>query len=123
MRIERLLRPHKLTFARFEVLRLLAFSRTGTLPIGKVGQRLQVHPASVTNAVQRLEDAELVSRGANPHDGRGVLVTITPTGRALVERCTDQLNREVFERLPLGHDEHRVAYAVLGTLRHAGGIT
>ena len=79
-RIEELLRPYELTFARFEVLRLLAFSRRGVLPVGKVGERLQVHPASVTNAVQRLEGAGLVRRDANPRDGRSVLVTITPPG-------------------------------------------
>ena len=41
-RIEAILRPMGLTFARFEVLRLLAFSRLGSLPVGKVGERLQV---------------------------------------------------------------------------------
>lgn len=101
-RIESLLRPYDLTFARFEVLRLLAFSRRGELPVGKLGERLQVHPASVTNAVQRLEQAGLVSRRPNPTDGRGVLAAITEPGRSLVERCTEVLNREVFE--PLGVD-------------------
>jgi DNA-binding MarR family transcriptional regulator len=71
-RIETLLRPHGLTFARYEVLRLLAFTRQGVLPVGKIGERLQVHPASVTNAVQRLEEAALVDRRTNPDDRRGV---------------------------------------------------
>ena len=35
-RIEAVLRPSGLTFARYEVLRLLGFTRTGTLPIGKI---------------------------------------------------------------------------------------
>jgi DNA-binding MarR family transcriptional regulator len=71
-RIEAILRPSGLTFARFEVLRLLAFSRLGSLPVGKVGERLQVHPASVTNAVQRLEADGLVVRRTNPGDRRSV---------------------------------------------------
>ena len=91
-RIEAILRPTGLTFARFEVLRLLAFSRLGSLPVGKVGERLQVHPASVTNAVQRLEADGLVVRRTNPSDGRGVLAEITPSGRRLVDKCTHQLN-------------------------------
>ena len=100
-RIEALLRPHGLTFARFEVLRLLAFTRRGLLPVGKIGERLQVHPASVTNAVQRLEEAGLVVRSANPDDGRSVLAEITPPGRDLVERCTVLLNDAVFATVPL----------------------
>lgn len=120
-RIEELLRPHGLTFARFEVLRLLAFSRHGVLPVGKVGERLQVHPASVTNAVQRLEDAGLVERGANPADRRSVLAAITPSGRRLVERCTELLNREVFAPLPLDSDDRDAAAIALQSLRAALG--
>jgi len=115
--IETALRPYGLTFARFEVLRLLAFSRRGALPVGKVGERLQVHPASVTNAVQRLEDAGLVERSANPADGRSVLAAITPAGRDLVERCTAVLNRVVFAPLPLAPDELAAGSAALRALR------
>jgi len=117
--IESELRPHGLTFARFEVLRLLAFSRRGVMPVGKVGERLQVHPASVTNAVQRLEDAGLVERSANPDDGRSVLAEITPAGRALVERCTDVLNRAVFTALPLDADDLGAGSAALRSLRRS----
>jgi DNA-binding MarR family transcriptional regulator len=120
-RIEELLRPHGLTFARFEVLRLLAFSRRGVLPVGKVGERLQVHPASVTNAVQRLEDAGFVVRQANPDDGRSVLATITPAGRTLVERCTELLNAEVFSTLPLAAAQLDEGIDLLRDLRRAFG--
>lgn len=120
-RIEELLRPHGLTFARFEVLRLLAFSRQGVLPVGKVGERLQVHPASVTNAVQRLEDAGLVERSANPADGRSVLVAITTAGRRLADECTDLLNREVFAPLPLDAADRDTATSALSNLRRALG--
>ena len=120
-RIEELLRPHGLTFARFEVLRLLAFSRHGVLPVGKVGERLQVHPASVTNAVQRLEDAGLVVRSANPADGRSVLAAITPAGRRLVEACTELLNREVFGPLPIDPADRDAATAALRSLRRGLG--
>lgn len=119
-RIESLLRPFGLTFARFELLRLLAFTRHGVLPVGKIGERLQVHPASVTNAVQRLADAGLVVRRANPDDGRSVLAEISPLGRDLVERCTVILNRDVFERVP-GREVGPAARAALDVLRrHLG---
>ena len=120
-RIEAALRPFGLTFARYELLRLLAFTRTGVLPVGKIGERLQVHPASVTNAVQRLEADGHVRRSPNPDDGRSVLAEITPIGRALVEECTDALNSEVFEQVPASAAEHDLAFAALREMRRAFG--
>ncbi len=120
-RIETLLRPHGLTFARFEVLRLLAFTRHGLLPVGKIGERLQVHPASVTNAVQRLEEAGLVARRSNPDDGRSVLAEITTRGRELVEHCTLVLNDEVFANVPLADARSGEVVAGLRELRRRSG--
>ena len=78
--LDDLLRPHGLTFARYEALVLLTFSRRGSLPLGKMGERLQVHPTSVTPIVKRLEAAGHVVR-PHPRDGRAVLAEITPEGR------------------------------------------
>ena len=69
--LDGLLRPHGLTFARYEALVLLAFSRRGALPLRVIGERLMVHPTSVTNTVDRLERDGLVRRRPNPRDGRG----------------------------------------------------
>ena len=120
-RIESLLRPHGLTFARFELLRVLAFSRRGEMPVGKIGERLQVHPASVTNAVQRLVEAGLVARRSNPDDGRSVLAAITAEGHDLVDRCTDLLNAQVFASLPIGPAQVDRGVEVLRDLRRAFG--
>lgn len=120
-RVESVLRPHGLTFARYEVLRLLGFSRRGALPVGKIGERLQVHPASVTNAVQRLEADGLVERQANPRDGRSVIAAITPKGRALVDECTDRLNAEVFSIVPIPESQQQRTFEALRTVRKAFG--
>jgi DNA-binding MarR family transcriptional regulator len=120
-RIENILRPSGLTFARFEVLRLLAFSRTGVLPVGKIGERLQVHPASVTNAVQRLELDGLVERRANPDDGRSVLAFITDAGRVLVDEYTDRLNAEIFSIVPISRTQQRRVFIALKGVRRAFG--
>src|SRR5690348_4069718 len=90
-RLDTVLRPHGLTFARYEALVLLTFSRRGSLPLGKMGDRLQVHPTSVTSIVDRLEAAGLVRRRPHPTDGRTVLAEITDEGRALVEIATKAL--------------------------------
>jgi len=90
-RLDTVLKPHGLTFARYEALVLLTFSSRGALPLGKMGERLQVHPTSVTSIIDRLEAAEFVVRRRHPDDGRAVLAEITPAGSALVERATTDL--------------------------------
>jgi DNA-binding MarR family transcriptional regulator len=86
--VERALKPHELTFARYEVLMLLSFSSTGSLPITKVGERLMVHPTGITKLVDKLEQQGLVQRIANPDDRRGILAEITPEGRERAEAAT-----------------------------------
>lgn len=85
------LKPFGLTFARYEALVLLTFSASGSLPLGKIGERLMVHPTSVTNTIDRLEGQGFVRRRPNPSDGRGVLADITDTGRAVTEEATRAL--------------------------------
>src|SRR5260370_38487101 len=57
--LDALLRPHGLTFARYEALVLLSFSRDGALPMRVIGERLMVHPTSVTDTIERLELLDL----------------------------------------------------------------
>ena len=83
-RIEAILQPYGLTFAAYEALRLLAFTRSGSMPMGKMGVRLMVHPASVTNAIRRLEQRGLVERHTSAADRRIVLATITDAGRGVL---------------------------------------
>lgn len=94
-RIDENLRPD-LTFARYEILMLLVFSRRGALPMSVIGSRLQVHAASVTSAVDRLERDGYVSRERGERDRRLVLARITPAGRRRALAATAVLNREVF---------------------------
>ncbi len=96
--VDDILRPLQLSFARYELLMLLSFTRAGCLPMTKAGARLQVHPASVTNVASRLEAAGLVVRRPDPADGRGVLVEITDEGRAVAAKATVMLNEQVFGR-------------------------
>lgn len=95
-RVDAALRPHGLTFARYEVLTLLYFSRRGSLPLGKMGDRLMVHPASVTNAIDRLERDGHALRTRHPTDRRTVLAEITASGRTLVELATRALEEIQF---------------------------
>lgn len=120
-RVDEALKPFGLSFARYEVLMLLGFSRTGALPPGKVGERLQVHPASVTNAINRLEEDGLVERVANPRDGRSVLASITPLGRKTADEASAAVNGSVFETVPLGDADLAELFSVLRRLRAGWG--
>ncbi len=120
-RLDALLKPLGLTFARYEALVLLTFSSRGSLPLGKMGERLQVHPTSVTSIVDRLETSGLVVRRRHPEDGRGVLAEITESGRALVERATAELVGADFGLGALDDDGLRDLSALLRPVRQSAG--
>jgi len=119
--VDAIVKPYDLTFARYEALVLLTFSRRGSLPLSKIGERLQVHPTSVTNIVDRLTKSGLVARKPNPQDGRGVLAEITPDGRVVVEKATADLMAAQFGLDALDPDQHRTLFETLRTLRLAAG--
>lgn len=118
-RVDAVLRPLGVTFARYELLMLLTFSRTGSLPMSRVSERLQVHPTSITNGVDRLEKAGLVRRLRHPRDGRTTLVEITEAGSELAERATNGLNSEVFASPGLPTDDLATVLRILADLRRA----
>lgn len=120
-RYDEVLRPHGLTFARYEALVLLRFSRRGALPMKIVGNRLMVHPTSVTNTIDRLAAAGLVRREPNPRDGRGVLAAITPEGRRVVEKATADLIAIDFALDDLDPGALGDVYAALRRVRLAAG--
>lgn len=120
-RIDATLRPLGLTFARYELLTLLGFTRRGALPLGKIGDRLQVHPASITNAVNRLEADGLVERVPHPDDRRTVLATITPEGRRVSSEATKLLNEGVFQDLGWSRRDLETLFRLLGSFRAAAG--
>ncbi|MBT2514738.1 MarR family transcriptional regulator [Arthrobacter sp. ISL-30] len=120
-RIEGVLKPHGLSFARYELLALLSFTRSGSLPMAKASARLQVHPTSVTSAVDRLARAGLVRRVAHPTDGRATLVQISPQGRDVVLAATKDLNAQVFTRTGFTSDEVEGLIETLGRFRRQAG--
>ncbi|HKB30491.1 MAG TPA: MarR family transcriptional regulator [Streptosporangiaceae bacterium] len=119
--LDTVLRPHGLTFARYEALVLLSFSRSGALPLGLIGERLMVHPTSVTNIIARLEKQGLVSRRRNPLDGRGRLAEITGQGRATVQRATADLTAADFGVPDYDPARLREIFDLLHGLRVAAG--
>lgn len=104
-RVEDVLRPFDLTFARYEALVLLRFSRRGALPLGKMGDRLMLHATSVTNIVDRLERQGYVRRVPHPRDRRTTLAEITEDGRRIVGKATEAVTATQFGMGALDPDQ------------------
>ena len=121
-RIDAVLRPLGLTFARYEVLRLLSFTRSGALPMTRLGSLLQVHPTSVTSAVDRLQAQGYVDRVRDDADRRVVRAAITDAGRRIVESATDGLN-VVFRDPGLSPGDVDRLTGLLSILRASAGDT
>lgn len=119
-RVEAALKPFDLSFARYEMLRLLAFTREGRMPMASATARLQVHPTSVTNTVDRLNKAGLLRRLPHPIDGRAAVLELTDDGRALVDDATVALN-EVFENIGLDEADVTELVSIVARLRKSAG--
>jgi DNA-binding MarR family transcriptional regulator len=119
--LDSLLRPHGLSFARYEALILLTFSRRGALPLRVIGERLMVHPTSVTNTINRLVGQGLVVRRPNPRDGRGTLAEITGPGRDVAARATADLMAARFGMGGYRTGELAELFTLLRGLRLAAG--
>jgi DNA-binding MarR family transcriptional regulator len=76
-----------------------------------------VTSGTMTNRIDRLAGAGLVYREPDPRDRRGVLVTLSERGTAVVDAAfTDLLKREHLLLGRLGPDERQVLAGLLRTL-------
>jgi DNA-binding MarR family transcriptional regulator len=118
-RIDKIIQPLGLTFARFEVLLLLSWTRNGSMSLGRMQDRLLVHPAAVTNVVDRLEESGLVRRVPHVRDRRTTLAEITSKGRKAVLPAT----RRIAAELQLGVSDAGAAeiLELVQCLRRAAG--
>jgi DNA-binding MarR family transcriptional regulator len=119
--VDEALRPFGLTFARYEALVLLAFSKRGALPMGKMGERLMIHPTSVTNIVDRLEGQGFVRRRPHERDRRTTLAEITDAGRVVMERATGEVVACAFGLDALSETQLDQVTALVRAVRVASG--
>ncbi len=95
---------------------LSTLRREGPMTPGAIAARERVQPPSMTRVIASLADLGLVKRDPHPTDGRQVIVTLSPTGDAVV---VDEANaREEWLRAQL----KRLDDDQLATLRSAVGI-
>lgn len=120
-RLNELLAPYELSFSRYEALMLLFLSRRGSLPLGKIGARLQVHPTSVTSLIDGLERHGYALRSPHPTDRRTTLASITDHGRDVAREATEALNGARFGTAPLRAGDLRAMTRMLRDLRIDAG--
>ncbi|MGW2198074.1 MarR family winged helix-turn-helix transcriptional regulator, partial [Streptosporangium sp. NPDC001682] len=70
-----------------------AASRVGATP-SLLAEWLDTHPATMTNRLDRLEQAGYVDRVHDPGDRRRLLVALTPAGRAIWQERMDDSGLE-----------------------------
>jgi DNA-binding MarR family transcriptional regulator len=119
-RVERALKPFGLSFARFELLRLLAFTREGRMPMASAVARLQVHSATITGTVDRLARDGLVRKEPHPADGRAAILVLTDEGRDRVESATIALN-DVFAEIGMIEEDEVELVRILARYRKDAG--
>jgi DNA-binding MarR family transcriptional regulator len=119
--VEAVLRPLGLNLSRFELLLLLSFSRSGALPTMRIRDLLMVHGSSVTYLVDRMSEAGLVAREADPADRRVSLVRLTDAGREAIDAAAPLVAAGGFGPLgALGDDDLDDLSSLLGRLRPPG---
>ncbi|MGK5627117.1 MarR family winged helix-turn-helix transcriptional regulator [Streptomyces sp. URMC 123] len=114
---------HGLDRASFDVLATLR--RSGPphrLTPAELTRTAMVTSGAVTQRLDRLESRGLVTRAPNAADGRGVLVTLTPEGRALVDSALpDHVATEHRLLAALGEPDRTALAETLRTLLESLG--
>ena len=80
-----------------------------------------MHATTATLATDRLEARGLLARGPHPSDRRATLVTISPTGRTLVEKASAALAGFEFGLAGTSMADRAELVEVLTRLRAASG--
>lgn len=98
-----LLKPHDLSTALYNVLRILRGAGDEGLTCGSVADRLIQHDPDVTRLLDRLERRGLIERRRTDKDRRVVRTSITPAGLALLAELdapVDDLHEQQLGHVP-----------------------
>jgi DNA-binding MarR family transcriptional regulator len=118
--VNRVMRRHNLTFARYEVLTWLATDPESSVTLSWISKTLRIPPATVTNIIDWLENDKLVRREPHPADARTTLAVITSRGRKVAQSATDDLNSTVYEQIGLTEEQRHQLTDLLAELRASG---
>ena len=80
-----------LTPLHFEIMVLL--TEEGTLPVAKIGERLVLAKAHMTQLVDKLVENEIVIREEDPNDRRVSRISITGKGKETLDKIHERVSR------------------------------
>lgn len=103
--VERLLKPHGLSPAQYNVLRILRGAGPEGLSCREVAERMVTRDPDMTRLLDRLEKQGLLSRERRKDDRRIVATRITPQGLDLLQRLDQplrELHRRQLRHIPAG---------------------
>jgi DNA-binding MarR family transcriptional regulator len=108
-----------LTFVQFQVLMRLDRSPTGSHRMTGLADAIVYSRSGLTYQAGLLEKAGLITRSPTPDDERGVTVTITDAGRALIAKVLPGHEEVVTHLLfePLSRDDARTLAGLLEPVR------
>jgi DNA-binding MarR family transcriptional regulator len=111
------------TLPRFDVLAELDAAETQpgrAISMSGLSKRLMVTNGNVTGLVEQLVKEKLVTRSADPNDGRSQFVRLTKSGKRAFHRMVPE-HRAWVEKIfcQLSPRDHTSIYEVLGKLKDA----
>jgi DNA-binding MarR family transcriptional regulator len=100
LRVERLgLAGTETVLSDIQLAALAALERKQAMTPGELAEYEKVQPPSMTRVIAVLEERDLVRREPHPSDRRQVILTVTPEGRALVQRVRRRREAWLAQRL------------------------
>ncbi len=90
---EALLRTADLSFAQYNVLRILRGAGEGGLPCGEIAARMVNRDPDITRLLDRLEARGLVRRSRDDRDRRVVVADLTPDALVLLQSLEGPVTR------------------------------
>ncbi|WP_454194985.1 MarR family winged helix-turn-helix transcriptional regulator [Nocardia sp. Marseille-Q1738] len=78
---------------------LATLAREGAMTPGALAAKERVQPPSMTRVIASLTDLDLVERNPHPTDGRQIIVSLSPAGRALIADETSAREAWMTEQL------------------------
>ncbi len=105
------LKPLGLTYTQYVVLMVLWEQES--VNVGQLGQILKLDAGTLTPLLKRLERSGYVTRERSREDERITIISITPTGEALKEKCKDIPLRMAANGSPLSKKDAKELYRLL----------
>ena len=115
--VSAILKPYKLTFQQYNVLRILSDDIPNPVSVKKISSKMIDRNSNASRLVDKLVEKKLALRNASPVDKRITNISITEKGVDLVNAATLELEGKFLERMSLiSKDEVKILNALLEKL-------